>query len=85
MRKHKKVSHNQIDIALLTCGLVDLPVFKDCVDAIQREMATVPANFYVFFNGLAPEAKQPFSEIISATEATVRHSSERVGFSAGAN
>ncbi len=84
-RKHKKTVHNQIDIALLTCGLVDLPVFKDCVEAIKREMASVPANFYVFFNGLPTEAKQPFSEIISTTEATVRHSSERVGFSAGAN
>ena len=85
MRKHKKTIHNQIDIALLTCGLVDLPVFKDCVEAIKREVASVPANFYVFFNGLPPEAKQPFSEIIATSEATVRHSSERVGFSAGAN
>src|SRR5688572_3902531 len=85
-RQHKKVRHALVDIALLTCGVVDLPVFRDCVAAIKREMEDVEANFHVFFQGVTPENKQPFTEIINTvSNAQLRTSNENVGYSYGAN
>lgn len=86
MRNRKPIKNSVVDIALLTCGLVDLPVFRDCVAAIKREIEGVEATFNVILNGLAPETREPFNEIVNTIpNARVKHSAERVGFSAAAN
>ena len=86
MRNRKPQKKTLVDIALLTCGLVDLPVFEKCINAIKREMQSVDCNFYTILNGLASEAREPFSNIISSIpDAKIKHSSEMLGFSAAAN
>lgn len=86
-RKHRNpIRHSVVDIALLTCGLVDLPIFRDCVAAIKREMETVDCQFHVIFNGLDTKNRVPFHEIVSTIpNPKVKHSSDRLGFSAAAN
>lgn len=85
-RNRNPVRNSLVDIALLTCGLVDLPVFRDCVSAIKREMQTIDCQFHIILNGLAPEARESFNQIIQTIpNPRMKHSSERLGFSAGAN
>lgn len=85
-KQHKKVVHGQVDIALLTCGVVDLPVFKECIEAIKREMETVDCNFQVFFQGVTPENKQPFIDLIyTVSNVNVRTASDNAGYPVGAN
>jgi len=85
-KQHKKVSHSLVDIALLTCGVVDLPVFKDCINAIKREMEAVESSFQVFFNGVPPENRQAFLEVVSTIpKVQLRNSSENLGYPMGAN
>lgn len=85
-KQHKKVVHGQVDIALLTCGVVDLPVFKECIEAIKREMETVACNFHVFFQGVTPENRQPFTDVIyTVSNVQVRTANENAGYPVGAN
>lgn len=85
-KQHKKVVHGQVDIALLTCGVVDLPVFERCIEAIKREMETVQCNFQVFFQGVTPENRQPFTNIINTvSNANLRTSADNAGYPVGAN
>lgn len=85
-KQHKKVIHGQVDIALLTCGVVDLPVFERCIAAIKREMETVECNFQVFFQGVTPENRQPFTdEIYTVSNANLRTANENLGYPVGAN
>lgn len=85
-KQRKLVKHAVVDIALLTCGVVDLPIFRDCVAAIKREMETVESGFQVFFNGVPPENMQAFKEIVyTVSNAQVRNSSENTGYPMGAN
>lgn len=82
----KPIKRPVVDIALLTCGVVDIPVFRDCVASIKREMETVDASFQVFFQGVTPENKQPFSEIVyTVSNANLRTSTENMGYPKGAN
>lgn len=82
----KKVVHNQIDIALLTCGVVDLHIFRDCVAAIKREMESFNCGFHVFFQRVTQENRKPFSDIIyTVSNAQIRTSTEDLGYPAGAN
>lgn len=85
--RNRHVAKNSVvDIALLTCGLVDPSVFRDCVYAIKQEMEGIDATFYVNMNGVAPENRDTFLETINTiSNARIKHSTERVGFSAGAN
>lgn len=86
MRNRKPQKKTLVDIALLTCGLVDLHVFEKCINAIKKEMQSVDCNFYVILNGLALEAREPFSNLVnSIPDAKIKHSSEMLGFSAAAN
>ena len=90
-RKQRKPSREPIkrsvvDIALLTCGVVDIPIFRDCVASIKREMETVESSFQVFFQGLTPENRQPFSDIIyTVSNASLRTATENSGYPKGAN
>lgn len=85
-RNRQAVRKPILDVALLTCGLVDLPVFKDCVEAIRREIEGLDVNVYIMMNGLTPETRAPFSEIANTLpHAGFKHSSERVGFPVAAN
>lgn len=81
-QKHKTL----VDIALLTCGLVDIPVFEKCVNSIKREMQSIECEFHVIFNGLAKDKREPFAGVVnSISGAKTRHSSEMIGFAAAAN
>lgn len=83
-RKRNKVAHNQVDIALLTCGVIDLSVFKECINAIKREMESVPSNLQVFFNGR--ENQDAFTEVAKTVpNAVLRYSSQNSGYPKGAN
>lgn len=83
--KQKSKPNKLVDIALLTCGLVEPQVFQDCVESLKKEGEGV-ANFQVFFNGLPPESRDLFSHIAyTMPNVLLRNTSERVGFPAGAN
>ena len=85
-RDRKPVRHSLVDVALLTAGLVDPPVLRDCITAIKREMSTVDSSFYVFRNGAVPETRQAYDEILSTIpNAHIKHQTENIGFPAGAN
>lgn len=84
MSRKRNKSTSKIDIALLSCGLVELPVFKDCVEAIKREAEDVGAKVYVYLNGAPKETKPDFIQSIP-DGFEIKQSSERVGFPAGAN
>lgn len=86
-RKTKKIVQNVVDIALLTCGVVDLPIFRDCIHAIKREMEGIAAGFHVFFNGAPQETAQSFKQIILEVipTAQIRFSSKNEGYPKGAN
>lgn len=85
-RNRKPIKNSLVDVALLTAGYVDIPVFQDCVSAIKREMGTVDSSFYVFRSGNVPETRQAYDEILATIpSAHIKHSSEKLGFPAGAN
>ena len=84
MSRKRSKPQSQIDIALLSCGLVSLQVFKDCVAAISREAESVGARVYIYLNGAPKESKTDFVNTIP-TNFEIKQSSERVGFPAGAN
>lgn len=86
-RKNRKPTRNSlVDIALLTAGYVDPPVFRECVSAIKREMETVESSFYVFRSGNVPETRQAYDEALGIIpNANIKYSSEKLGFPAGAN
>jgi GT2 family glycosyltransferase len=81
------VRHSLVDIALLTAGYVDIPVFRECISAIKREMATVDSAFYAFRDNNPPESRQAYDEIFSTIpNAKIKHhSGVNVGFPRGAN
>lgn len=86
-RSRKSVSRSLVDVALLTAGCVDIPVFRECVSAIKREMQTVDSSLYVFRDNNPAETRQAYDEILS-TVPSVRskhHSGANVGFPRGAN
>jgi GT2 family glycosyltransferase len=86
MSRNRKSKRTLVDVALLTCGLVDQPVFDKCVDAIKREMQSTDCEFHVILNGVAKESRDFFtSKVNSIPDAKIRHSSEMLGFSAAAN
>lgn len=85
-RKRNKVKNSLVDIALLTCGLVDLPVFRDCVLAIKREMETADCQFYAIMNGVPQESRRQYEEVVGTIDgARIKYSGERLGFPAAAN
>ena len=85
--KRKRTKNNSsVDIALLTCGLVDLGVFEKCVSAISREAKPAGARLYVIFNGVEKDTRGELESIVASVEnASIKHSPERLGFSAAAN
>lgn len=85
-RKTKKIIHNIVDVALLTCGVVDVPIFQQCIQAIKREIEGVAAGFQVFFNGVPHESVQTFKNIVlEATPTQIRFSGKNDGYPKGAN
>jgi len=86
-RKNRKpVKNSLVDIALLTCGLVDLPVFRDCIRAIKREMETVDSQLHIIMNGVAKEVIGQFEEIASTVDGVrIINKPQRLGFPGGAN
>ncbi len=75
-----------MDIALLTAGYVDPPVFSECISSIKREMETVETSFYVCRNGRVPETQKAYDEILSTIPNThIKQQSENTGFPRGAN
>lgn len=85
-RNRKPVRNSLVDIALLTAGIIEPSVVRDCVTAIKREMETVDSSFYVCRNGSVPETRQAYDEILSIIpNAHIKHQSENVGYPRGAN
>ncbi len=85
-RNRKPSVKSLVDVALLTAGYVDPPVFRECVSAIKREMETVPSSMYVCINGKVPETQQAYSEILSTIpDIHVKQQSVNVGYPRGAN
>src|SRR5512139_640075 len=86
-RKNRKPQvRNLVDIALLTAGYVDVPVFEKCISAIKREMETVPSSLYVCANGKVPETQKAYSEILATVaNVHVKQQSMNTGFPRGAN
>lgn len=84
-RKRNPVKQRLVDICLLTAGVIEPKVFKACVDSIKREMETVESQLYVFRNGSVAETRQAYDEILAGANAKEKHSSEDLGFPAGAN
>lgn len=85
-RKRNKAKNALVDVALLTCGLVDLPVFRDCIRAIKSEMETADCQFHVIMNGVPQEVKKQYEEIVATIDGVrIRYSGERLGFPAAAN
>lgn len=85
-RTRTPIKNTLVDIALLTCGLVDVSVFEKCIASIKREMESVECQFHVILNGLAPENKQSFEAIASSIDgAKIHRSNQRLGFSAASN
>jgi len=86
MRNRKPQKKVLVDIALLTCGLVDVSLFDKCVAAIKKEMETLECQFHVILNGLSSDTRRPFEKIASSVEgAKIHYSGQRLGFSDGAN
>lgn len=86
----KKTENYLVDFALLTCGMVDVPVFTDCVNSINREIKILSDNekksrLHVIMNGVEKERRQTFRSIAETVDDVNIIHSERVGFSAGAN
>lgn len=82
-------SVESVDFALLTSALVPESVFKDCVDAIVREIALleelgISCNFYANLNCIHDENKADFKRILTKANANIT-SSSGTGFSEGAN
>ena len=85
-QKRNPIKNKEVDIALLSCGLTEINVFKDCVDAIVRESSGLNCEIYVYLNGAPRETVGDFSRIVqSYPQINLKMSTERVGFPAGAN
>jgi GT2 family glycosyltransferase len=85
-RKRKKINKSLLDIALLSCGLVDINVFEKCLEAIVLESENVNSQIYVYLNGAPKESRNDFENIIHKyPQVRLNQSTERVGFPAGAN
>lgn len=85
-RNRNPIKNTLVDIALLTCGLVDVPVFENCASAIKTEMESIKSSFYANFNGMLPESKEPFTKIVNTIEnSKIRYGNPRTGFGEGAN
>ena len=85
-RKRKPIVHAELDIALLTCGLVDIEIYKKCVNSIVEYSKGINCNFYVYVNGAPKETVSDFLSIAnSIPNVKVKQTGERVGFPAGAN
>ncbi len=85
-RKRSPIKNSEIDIALLSCGLVDLPVFEKCVDAIVREVQGLESQVYVYLNGAPKEVRNDFERVcLKYANVNLKQSTERVGFPVGAN
>lgn len=89
-RKRKPIKKTLVDIALLTCGLVEEDVLNKCTEAIASEMRTVECQFHVILNGVSKEDKQKVDNAIqkvdnAETHAKIHYSNVRLGFSAAAN
>ncbi len=85
-RKRKKTQNTLVDIALLTCGLVDVPVMESCIEGVRREIETVPSDFHVIMNGVAKESREVFEGLVrTIPNVKVKYSTEMLGFSAAAN
>ena len=85
-RKRNPSKSSEIDIAMLSCGLVEPQVFEDCLSAIAREAEGFRSEIYLYMNGAPKESRETFSKIISKyPQVKVKQSTERYGFPAGAN
>ena len=86
-RHRTVIRRSLVDIALLTAGYVEPSVFRDCINAIKREMQTVDSTLYVFRDNNPPETRQAYDEILSTIpNAKIKHhSGVNVGFPRGAN
>ena len=85
-RNRQPIRRSLVDIALLTAGCVEPSVFRECINSIKREMQTVDSTLYVFRDNNPPETRQAYDEILSSTNAKVKHhSGVNVGFPRGAN
>lgn len=81
-------TNNLVDICLLTCGMVKMPIFEKCINAIKSEMETVPSRLIVFQNGQVPpqnaiEQGRILEDLPPLSKKT--YSQKREGFPAGAN
>ena len=85
-RKRKKVKNTELDICLLSCGLVEPKVFEDCLSAIVREAEQFRSQIYIYLNGAPKEDKIKFVDMVKKyPQVHLKQSSDRVGFPAGAN
>jgi GT2 family glycosyltransferase len=85
-RKRRRVKKSELDITLLTCGLVEQPVFKDCLEAIVRESEGIDCSVYVYMNGVLKEDRSWVEDAVHEyPDVKLKYSSERLGFPAGAN
>jgi O-antigen biosynthesis protein len=87
-RTSNRPDGNLVDICLLTCGMVKMPIFEKCINAIKSEMPTIPSRLIVFQNGPVPEQNIiEQGRILSDLPQLSRRTSspQRLGFPAGAN
>lgn len=84
-RNRNPVKHTLVDICLLTAGAIDPNIFRECVESIKHEMASVESQFLIFRNGDEPETRKQYDEIIGTSGARVGRSSQDLGFPSGAN
>lgn len=82
-KNRKRQKNSEIDIALLTCGLVERDIFEKCVDAIRKETDGKNVTLYAYINGAPKEEVDFLRSALSGFN--IKQSSERVGFPAGAN
>lgn len=81
-RKNKKQTN--LDVAILTCGLVEPQVFDSCILSVMREAGGI-ANIYIYINGAPKDATFVKETLGRYPEIKIKQTTERVGFPAGAN
>jgi GT2 family glycosyltransferase len=83
-RKRNKSTKANLDICLLSCGLVEPKIFQECISAVMREAKENFAQVCVYLNGAPKESRGKFAAMIPEG-VKIKQTTERVGFPAGAN
>lgn len=84
----KSKTHQQnflVDIAILAAGVIDPAIFEKCLASCWNESKNTQSKIYVYRDGVPPETKDAYAEILKKYPVSISQSSDSRGYPHGAN